>query len=181
MKKTIMGSFAFFGLTLILFAATEWKINFEKATVKFTMPSEKVDGTLTGLKATFIFDENDLANSKITAFVNSASLNTGDKKRDDHLHTMDFFDVEKFPEISFASYEIRKTENGFVAAGNLKMKDKENKIEIPFTLENKENEMIFKASFEIYPSDYGVTNKLKDEKEKETEKVIVNIEVPVSK
>ena len=181
MKRIILNTMTILLFAYVLSAATEWKINFEKATVKFTMPTEEVNGTLSGLKASFIFDENDLANSKITASVDAATLSTGDKKRDDHLHTSDFFDVEKFPQISFISTEIKKTEKGFVAVGNLKMKEKEKSVEILFTLETKESEMIFKANFAIYPSDFGVTSRPKDEKEKEGEKVLVEIEVPVSK
>jgi polyisoprenoid-binding protein YceI len=54
----------------------------------------------------------------------TASLETGDPKRDEHLRSPDFFDVEQFPEIRFASKGIEAAEDGtLVIAGELTIKD----------------------------------------------------------
>ena len=60
--------------------------------------------------ATLDLAEN-VADSKINATIQTASFDSGDVNRDGHVRGEDFFDVEKFPEISFVS-------NGLVAKGD---------------------------------------------------------------
>ena len=54
--------------------------------------------------------EDDFMTAEIDFWINSASLDTGNEKRDDHLRSADFFDAEQFKEINF-------TGNTFVDAG----------------------------------------------------------------
>jgi polyisoprenoid-binding protein YceI len=50
--------------------------------------------------------ENDLAGSYVEAQIDAASIDTNDPQRDTHLRSADFFDVERFPEITFAADRI---------------------------------------------------------------------------
>jgi K(+)-stimulated pyrophosphate-energized sodium pump len=84
---------------------------------------EKISGTAS-------FDDNGVANIDIT--IDPASVNTGNKKRDDHLKGEDFFNVEKYPVITFKSNEIVKTENGYIAKGKLTMLGVTKDVELPF-------------------------------------------------
>ena len=68
----------------------------------------KVSGTLT-------LDESNLANSKVEASVDAASIETRDAQRDAHLKSADFFDVEKFPTLSFKSTRVKSTGDGELA------------------------------------------------------------------
>lgn len=181
MKKIIISILGIFIAALALFAATQWNIQTDKAIIKFVMPAEEAEGTFSGLKATFVFDENDLTNSKITASVEVNTINSKEPDRDKHLCEADFFDAKKYSQITFASDSIKKNDSSFVAIGQLKIKETVKQIEIPFTLETKENEIIFKGRFEVFTSDFGVTKKPKDEKEIGQDKVIVEMEVPISK
>jgi polyisoprenoid-binding protein YceI len=65
----------------------------------------KVSGQLT-------IDESDLANSRVEATIEAASLETRDGQRDAHLKSADFFDVEKFPTLSFKSTAVRIVGDG---------------------------------------------------------------------
>lgn len=179
MKKLIFILCLFFAV--VLYAATQWTVMTEKAIVRFEMPAEEVVGTLSGLKATFQFDENNLNNSKIVASVDVASIKSGDVKRDAHLKTADFFDVKKFPVMIFTSSSFKKNDDKFWVMGDLKIKETVKPIEIPFQLENSGSDAVFKGSFTVYPSDFGVTEKPKDDEEREGEKVIITVEVPVTK
>ncbi|MDP9027396.1 MAG: YceI family protein, partial [Actinomycetota bacterium] len=61
--------------------------------------------------------------STITATIDVASVNTGQKARDDHLRTSDFFLVEKYPTITFASHGIAFIgDEGFTVDGDLTMR-----------------------------------------------------------
>ena len=68
----------------------------------------KVSGVLT-------LDETELANSHIEAVIEAASIETRDAQRDAHLKSADFFDVEKFPTLSFKSTRISLVRDGELA------------------------------------------------------------------
>jgi polyisoprenoid-binding protein YceI len=67
----------------------------------FSNPSGKwyADGTL-------LLDEKNPENSKLDVLINTASLNTGIDKLDEHLKSKDFFDVKQFPTATFISNKI---------------------------------------------------------------------------
>jgi polyisoprenoid-binding protein YceI len=69
----------------------------------------KVSGVLT-------LDESDLANSRVEALIEAGSIETRDAQRDTHLKSADFFDVEKFPTLSFKSKRICLVRDGELAA-----------------------------------------------------------------
>ena len=65
-------------------------------------------------------DETALTNSHVEASIDAASINTRDPQRDAHLKSADFFDVEKFPTLSFKSTRISRVGDGELAvAGDL--------------------------------------------------------------
>jgi polyisoprenoid-binding protein YceI len=68
----------------------------------------KVTGALT-------LDESDLTNSHVEASIAAASIETRDEQRDAHRKSADFFDVEKFPTLSFKSTGISLIRDGELA------------------------------------------------------------------
>lgn len=63
-------------------------------------------GTFNG---TIELDREQPEKSSVTVAIQTTSIDTGIAKRDEHLRTADFFDVEKFPEITFKSREVRRS------------------------------------------------------------------------
>ena len=61
----------------------------------------------------------DDANSKISFKIQAKSVDTKVKQRDDHLRSPEFFNVEKFPEITFESESVEKIEKGLKVAGKV--------------------------------------------------------------
>jgi polyisoprenoid-binding protein YceI len=57
--------------------------------------------------------------SSVRATVDAASVSSGDPKRDEHLRSADFFDVEQYPEIEFVSKRVEPRDGGFVLTGDL--------------------------------------------------------------
>lgn len=53
----------------------------------------------------------DFTTAQIDLFIDAASINTGDEKRDEHLKAVDFFDVQKHKEITFTSSTIQKADD----------------------------------------------------------------------
>src|SRR5437762_1611506 len=66
--------------------------------------------------------ENDLAGSYVQAQIDAASIDTNDPQRDTHLRSADFFDVERFPEITFTGNRIEPVgEDRYRLIGDLNM------------------------------------------------------------
>jgi polyisoprenoid-binding protein YceI len=65
-----------------------------------------VRGEFEEFGGTVVFDERDLANTKVEVQIAAASVNTRNTQRDDHFRSADFFDVEHFPYITFKSKRV---------------------------------------------------------------------------
>lgn len=117
-------------------AAPEWQFDPNHGEIVFKV--QHVLGFVTGIfekyNGTVRFDPNDLSGSSIDVTIEVDSLDTRVPKRDNHLRSKDFFEVKKYPTITFVSNEIRNTGgNRYIAKGQLTMKGVTKTIELPFT------------------------------------------------
>ena len=78
-----------------------------------------VRGEFKKFSGTLKFDPDSLTNSGVVATIEASSISTGDDKRDAHLRSADFLDVEKFPTITFVSKKIGPQEDGGKVTGDL--------------------------------------------------------------
>ena len=82
----------------------------------------KVGGEFTEFEGTITADFNNLDACTVQFSIQSASIDTRNEDRDGHLRSADFFEVEKFPEITFTSTKVTKIDKGsFAVAGILTM------------------------------------------------------------
>lgn len=70
------------------------------------MMVSNVKGRFGELSGTIQLDEADITKSSVDVSINVASIDTRDEKRDAHLKSPDFFDVENFPVITFKSTKV---------------------------------------------------------------------------
>src|SRR6266446_10140364 len=77
----------------------------------------KVNGKFTDFTVTLTNDETDITKSSVSVVIKAASINTGIPARDTHLRSADFFDAEKYPEITFQSKSIEKKGKQLFALG----------------------------------------------------------------
>jgi polyisoprenoid-binding protein YceI len=104
----------FFLVTLILlipqFALAEnWKIDPAHTAVEFKIKHlmiSWVKGTFTDVQGAVIFDEAEPEKAAINVQIATASVDTGNKKRDDDLRSPNFFDAASYPVMSFVSKEV---------------------------------------------------------------------------
>lgn len=132
---------------------TLWKVREDAYTVKFT--SKKFDGTFKGLKSELLFDENNLAASKLTATIEANTINTGNGMRNGHARKG--LDAQKYQTVKFVSNSITRTTTGYEATGNLTIKDVTKPIKIPFTFSKNVDGGVFLGTFSIKPEEYNVT------------------------
>ena len=94
-----------------------------------------VEGRFKDFKGTISFDEKDVTKSSVEFTAKVASVDTEVEARDKHLRTADFFDVEKYPEMTFRSTRVeRKGNNGYVLHGDLTLKGVTKPVAFPFTI-----------------------------------------------
>jgi polyisoprenoid-binding protein YceI len=98
-------------------SVTTWNLDSAHTIAEFKvrhMMIANVTGRFSKVSGTLALDESEPANSRVEAYIEAASIATLDSQRDAHLKSADFFDVEKFPTLSF-----RSTGVGVVGEGKL--------------------------------------------------------------
>jgi polyisoprenoid-binding protein YceI len=95
----------------------------------------EVPGNFTDYTGIIKYDGADVTKSSVEFTAKVISINTGVEARDKHLRTADFFEVDKYPEMTFKSTKIeKKGENSFVATGDFTLKGVTKQISLPFTI-----------------------------------------------
>lgn len=93
----------------------------------------KVHGRINKFTGKVREDDKDLTKSSVELTAQMDSIDTAVAARDTHLKTADFFDVAKFPTLTFKSTKIERKGKGYILIGDLTIKDKTKSIRIPFT------------------------------------------------
>jgi polyisoprenoid-binding protein YceI len=103
--------------------ATAWQIDPEHTSAQFAvshMTVSTVRGRFNKTTGTVTWDGKDLSAASVEIVIDTASIDTGVQKRDDHLRTSDFMNVAKYPSMTFKSTKIEATGPGKVRmSGNL--------------------------------------------------------------
>ncbi len=174
MLKKFYALFAICCLTLALAPATlaaSYEVDTAHSTVGFSVPIlgglSQVSGKFSDFKATIVYDEADITKSSVTATIKTASIDTGIERRDAHLRNPDFFDAEKYPEITFQSSRVEKKGKQLILHGTLTMHGVAKEIAIPFTITGKNTNpdskkvVGFAGRLKLNRRDYGIayTNK----------------------
>jgi polyisoprenoid-binding protein YceI len=119
-------------------AVTKYDIDAAHSNIGFSIPIagglSHVRGKFNEFTVTIVYDDKDVTKSSVDAVIKAASIDTGIERRDAHLRNPDFFDVEKYPEITFKSSRIEKKGKDFVAHGTFSMHGVSKEIAIPFTV-----------------------------------------------
>lgn len=182
MKKifaVVLGSAAFLMTSAFTIQAIiNWRIDAEKAQVKFVMQAhgQEMIGSFKGAKGDVKFDPADLTNSSFNCSVDVATINTGVEKRDGHLQAEGWFDAAKNPSLVFTSTKITPATNGYLAEGTLTAKGITKDVAIPFTFEGDNATGTFKGSFIMKRSDFGIGK----QDAEVSDEVAIKLEVPVT-
>ncbi len=117
--------------------ASSWELDPSHTSARFSvkhMAISDVSGTLGRTTGTVELDDKDVAKSKVDLSI-EVSPQTQEPKRDQHLASAEFFDVQKFPKATFKSKKVEKAgENKLKVTGDLTLRDVTKEVALDVTL-----------------------------------------------
>lgn len=151
-----------FGATAL--AAETFEVDVTHSDVSFKVRHfvSKSSGRFDDFSGTFVVDREDMTKTTIEFAVKMASIDTDNDSRDDHLKSADFFDVEKYPDMTFKSTGITKTgESSYDVTGQFNLHGVTKEIVIPvevlgFHDDEKGSQAGFEMDFVINRKDFGI-------------------------
>ncbi len=127
MKRTLATLFAALTLAAGTFAQTAWTVDVVHSTVSFTvtyLSISEVEGTFKVYSGTLHSSTDDFADAAAEFSIDVNSINTDNSTRDKHLRSDDFFNAEKYPQMTFKSTAWKKIEGkNILLEGDLTIRD----------------------------------------------------------
>jgi len=112
MKRIIASIATVIALALpVVASASTWSIDPDHSNVGFKVRHlmvSNVKGNFEKFSGTVDLNDKDITKSKVEVSIDTNSINTNVQKRDDHLRSADFFDVAKYPAMTFVSKKVAK-------------------------------------------------------------------------
>lgn len=144
-----------------------WNIDAAHSGIHFSvrhMVVSKVRGRFAKYSGSIAIDDDDLTRSVVDVTIDAASLDTGVADRDTHLRSADFFDVEKFPALTFRSKQIEKVGSmKYRVIGDLTIRDVSREVSLDVEYGGRAddpwgNERVgFVAKTSLDRKDFGLT------------------------
>jgi polyisoprenoid-binding protein YceI len=181
MKKLSLFAVALLA-TVSVFAQT-WSVDKAHSTLGFTVTHllvSEVDGSFKAFDAKITSSKEDLSDATFELTADATSIFTNNEQRDNHLKSPDFFDVAKYPTLTFKSKSFKKVDGKkYTLAGDLTIHGVTKAVELEVTFNgtavhpyNKKTIAGFKISGVIKRSDFGIGPK--------TPSAVVSDEVTIS-
>lgn len=156
MKKAFLG----FCILLSTFSYGQtYTASDAESSLAFTIKNfgSKVKGSMKGLKGTLIWNAANLAACKFAVTADATTIFTDNSGRDNHLKKEDYFNVEKFPTVSFTSSKFSLLQTGvWQVEGVLTIKGTSKLVTIQFTAVQGNTNVIFDGSLQINRRDFNV-------------------------
>jgi polyisoprenoid-binding protein YceI len=148
-------------------ARTTWKIDPIHSHIEFSVRHlmiTTVKGRFTGVDGSVVIDEADPSKSSVDVRIEASTVDTREPQRDGHLRSADFFDVEKFPHLTFKSTRVGdRTGGDFTVTGDLTIHGVTREIVLQVTDEGRGKDPWggeragFSATTKLNRKDYGLT------------------------
>lgn len=144
-----------------------WAIDPAHSLVEFAvkhMMIATVKGRFTGVEGTITADPDDLSQTEVSVRIDAATVDTREQQRDEHLRSADFFEVETFPEITFASTDVTHvSEDEYKLTGDLTIRDVTRPVSLDVTFNGSGKDpwgnqrLGFSAEGKVNRKDFGLT------------------------
>lgn len=136
-----------------------WVVDYDASRLVFVGEEKgrRFEGTFKEFTAGIFFDPDNLTTSRIEVEVSTGSAATGDELRDASLPGADWFGAQEFPTARFATTDIRNLGgNAYEAVGLLSIKNIEQEITLPFTLDVAGNAAIAAGGVDLVRTDFAL-------------------------
>ena len=124
-------------------AISTWQIDPKHSTAEFAvrhMMVATVKGHISGIDGTIRLDEEHPTKSSVEASLDPSTIDTRETQRDAHLRSADFFDVERFPTITFRSTGIELAGGRYLVLGDLTMHGMTRQVTLDTVLEGRQRD-----------------------------------------
>jgi polyisoprenoid-binding protein YceI len=131
---TLIFSLLAFGIT---FGAEKYTFERAHSSVNWSVKHlvlTSTKGQFKDFTGTINMDDDNISNSTVEVTIQTASIDSDNERRDNHLRSADFLDVENHPTMTFKSKKITKTADGYVAIGDLTIRGITKEATLPFSL-----------------------------------------------
>jgi polyisoprenoid-binding protein YceI len=146
---------------------TLWQIDPAHTDVSFSVKHlmiSTVRGRFADVRGSIQLDEEDVTRSSVHVEIATASIDTRQEQRDAHLRSGDFFEVERYPTITFRSRRVeRVARDRYRIVGDLTIRDKTREVVLDATDEGRGRDpwggdrLAFSATTKIDRGDFGLT------------------------
>jgi polyisoprenoid-binding protein YceI len=124
----------------------------------------KVRGRFGEFSGTIQYDETNPQNSRVDVTIQARSIDTAEVDRDTHLRSADFFDVDKYPTLTFTSASVTpRGGNNYDVAGNLTVHGVTKEVTLPASFLGTaldpwgNTKFVFEAELALNRKDFGLT------------------------
>ena len=154
------------GVTFETIPTGDYRVDVGHSVIGFSIRHFEISfvrGRFKEFNSTIHYDAGDVTKSTVEFTAKVESIDTGVAGRDNHLRNADFFDVAKFPEMTFKSTKVEKKGKGYVLHGDFTLKGVTKQISFPFNVtgavkDNRGNVRFgVAAETKINRRDYGIT------------------------
>ena len=114
------------------------------------------DGRFHRFRGDVAVDPHDLGSARISLSIEAASIDTGIGLRDTHLRSADFFDVERFPTITFESLRVEAAGRRATVTGRLTVRGVAREISVPVDVAVSDVALVATGELVVNRRDYGL-------------------------
>ncbi len=149
---------------------TTWTIDPSHSLVEFTarhMMITRVKGRFSGVSGTVVTNDADPSKSSVNVEIDAASIDTREEKRDGHLRSGDFLDVENHPHLTFRSTRIegnpKSVGDSFTVVGDLTIRGTTREVTLDATFDGSGTDpwggtrASFSAETKVDRREFGLT------------------------
>jgi polyisoprenoid-binding protein YceI len=160
MRRLLVVAFALLAMPALARAA-DWSVDGARSNASFTvkhMMVSTVRGEMHKLAGSVSWSKPDYSDAHADVSIDPATIDTGDGERDEHLRSPDFFDVQKFPTLTFVSKRVDKSKRAghVVLVGDLTIHGVTKVVAFDVTLPAGAQKS-YRAEAKINRRDFGLT------------------------
>jgi polyisoprenoid-binding protein YceI len=127
-----------------------WRVDPAKSRVGFDVRHlwglATVRGRFDEFRGTLVSEEHGLGGE---LSIDAASINTKNRRRDEHLRSAAFFDVERYPEIKFTTAAVTDRRKGLTISGDLRIGANQLRLQLPVTVEDRGDRVVLRSATAI--------------------------------